>query len=67
MCTKRECKYIGKNISKVSYEESYKQLVRCEKCCFKKEVDKYKDQTYLSVRLQYVANYHSNLTTFLNM
>jgi len=67
MCSKKECKYIGKNITKVSLRESYRQLVSCEKCCFKKEVDKHKDQTYLNVRLQYVQNYHSNPSAFINM
>lgn len=62
--TKRkvECVTIGKQIGKMdSIREVEKQLNKCQKCAYKKDVPKYKNETYLGVRIRYVELYQEQL------
>lgn len=60
MCTIRECKFIGKNAKNLSLNEIQRQIDKCERCCHKKSVDKYKRVTYAEVRFKCVDYYYND-------
>jgi len=60
MCSKKECMNVEKTIKNMRIRDIIFHLEKCEKCCFKKSVEKFKDKTYAEVRKAYVSNYNEN-------
>ena len=58
MCNRVECNLIRKRLETMdNIRESERQLNKCQKCAYKKEVEFWKDKTYLQARKTYVNLY----------
>lgn len=64
MCTKKECRSIGKNAKNMSLSEIQRQVEKCERCCHKKLVDKNKSNTYRKLRFKCVDHYWNDSSKY---
>jgi len=55
-----DCLAVRKEIEGMSLKETERQLVKCERCAFKKEVGEMKAKTYEVTRLSYVSKFWKN-------